>query len=262
MDKKNSSHFKKGQVILFVIVIITVALIITSSIVTRSLTGVRTTSVNTDSDRALNTAEAGIEELLNKSPSELIALIGSNKDISVQDKNLFNEAKFKVENATGTYLQTPSSVPEDTILQVEFSGNPGNLQVHFQGDACVVVSAYNTVGNVSRTFTCPAASGTVSGSGYSSATQAVACPTFDSITYAHCTPTFSISGTPAMILIKILGASSPIRVSAGDFAAFKTKYIKGTSWAVTKTNVRKEVEVTTKTTKDPFPVFDYALYIK
>lgn len=253
--KRMMKNFKKGQIVLFVIILLVISVIIVSSAVSRSLTGSKTTTINTDSSRAFNAAESGIEELLNKSPSELAHLAHDGPtpyDIQSVDPSSFSEQEYQVEELA---YETPDVVAQDSLLQFDFSGDPADLQVLFDNiQACVLVSAISSTGSVSRSLTC----GQDPDNKFNNEDTATPCGSY------YCTDFISYTSSLETVLIKILSASTKIKLTTSDdvYSMFLTTFIKGTSSATTKSGVKKKIEVTTKTTKDIFPVFDYALYIK
>ncbi len=253
---------KKGQVVLFVIIIITITLIIVTSVLNRTLTGIKTTNVNTDSKRSFNAAETGLEELLNRSDLGTFAGSGSTADIQSVDPSLFSERKYSAAYTDNGYFETSTPVAKDDELMIEFNSAPSNdLRVNFQQPACVLVAALGTNGAIARYFVCG-----VDNAAFSNETiNATNCDS--PATYNGCTPSnslvFPAGSTPYAILIKILNNSSKIRITATNYAtSFKTKNITGTVWAITKSGVKTQLEVKTKTTKDSYPVFDYALYLR
>lgn len=258
-----TSRHKKGQVILFVIIILTISLIIISSVVSRSLTGQRNTSINTDSSRAFNAAESGIDELLSRSDLATIATGGQSQEISSIDKSLFSDSKYKAEEVNPGFF---GLIPKNTLLQVEFSATPTNLTIYFDSTACVLLSFYDTTSVVSRRVICSngISPNPINGSDGIAVSPSCTSPLFP----ASCATT--VIGFPVTagqsartLLIKVLIADSNLQLAATDMSTtFLTKNILGSSWAETKTGVRKEIQVNTKTTKDIYPVFDYALYIR
>lgn len=250
-----SSH-KKGQVILFVIIILTISLIIISSVVSRSLTGQRNTSINTDSSRAFNAAESGIDELLSRSDLATIATGGQSQEISSVDKSLFSDSKYKAEEVSPGFF---GLIPKNTLVQVEFSATPTNLTIYFDPTACVLLSFYDTNAVVTRRIIC--GSGAASSINGSEA-LGTGC-SLSAFGSTNCSDIPFTTGQARMLLVKILVSNSNLQLAASDYAStFLTKNIVGTSWAETKSGVRKEIQVNTKTTKDIYPVFDYALYIR
>ncbi len=249
-----TKKLKKGQIVLFVIIILLISIIIVTSVVSRTLTGIKTSTINTDSTRAFNAAESGMEELLSRSSSDLANLAHQGPtpiDIKSVNPSTFSEIKYQAEALA---YETPDIMAKDSLLQFDFSGTPtGNLTVNFNDPACVLISAISTTGNVVRTLTCSNDKPNFEGEAWSSETCSP---------YNGCTANIATIGTLRTVIIKILNSSTKIRIVASDYSTFDTIFIKGTSWATTKSGVKKEIEVVTKTTKDIFPVFDYALYIK
>lgn len=248
---KNNNQFKKGQVLLLVTIIMLIGVVIVSSIASRSLTGTKTAIVNTDSNRALNAAETGIEEALNQ---DLSALIGEPAQvIHGVDKSIVPTAGYTV---TELATETPIAIPEDGLIQFEFDpASTDTIRVRYENPACLEISLYDEDNNVTRQLVC--------GNGVSDIANEDQDDTCSTGGYDHCVRldlSATASGTTTLLLIKVLNASTRIAlVGAGDLS---TQFVQADSYAVTNTNVRREVQVTTKTTKDVFPVFDYALYIK
>lgn len=254
---------KKGQVVLFVVIILTVMLIIVTSVVNRTLISVKNTTINTDSSRAFNAAEAGIEELLNRSDLSTFAGSGEVADITSLDPSNFSERKYSAVYSNLGYFETKDEAVKDTAFMIEFNAStpPQNLRVNFVNPACVLISAIGTNGSASRYFVCGENRANFSGETVSASGCAAG--------YDGCTAAGLIdfgSATPYALIVKVLNASSRIRVTvdneANYNASFKTKNITGTAWAVTRGGVKKQIEVQTKTTKDVYPVFDYALYLR
>lgn len=249
--------YKKGQAVLFIIIILAVSLIIVSSIASRSLTGVKSTNFNTDASRAFNAAESGIDELL--SNYDLGAIIGSGpRDTQSVDKTLISEAKYQADELNPGYY---GKIAKDVLMQVEFTSiPPQDLKIYFDNNSCVLLSFYNTNNDVSRRVLCgTGATGMVVDS--DNASEVCPASAFGT-TFCRSIDSFP-SGTPKMLLVKVLVNDSRIQLSASNYdVSFRTKIIDGSSWAQTKTNVRKEIQVKTKTTRDIYPVFDYALYLR
>lgn len=254
---------KKGQIVLFVIVLLTITLIIISSAVTRTLTGIKNNSINTDSTRAFNAAEAGIDELLKR--SDLASLAGGSAvNINSVDKSTFSEAKYQVENADPGYF---GLISKDTVLQVEFASDPTTLRVNYSSDACLELSFYSTTNTVTRRIICGKEPALIQraelGNDIPPDCDFSSFPSTFNATNTSCKNIpFTITSADTL-LIKVLGADSEIKLSADNYdTSFNTKPIKATAWATTKSGVKKEVQVITKTTNDIFPVFDNALYIR
>lgn len=252
---------KKGQIVLFVIVLLAITLIIISSAVTRTLTGIKNNNINTDSTRAFNAAEAGIDELLKRSDLSSLAG-GSAVNINSVDKSTFSEAKYKVENSDPGYF---GLISKDTSLQVEFNLTPTNLRLYIDSSACVLLSFYDTNSVIARRAICGStvlAENKINDA--ESTGVAVCAASAFGTTVCTAIDNFPPTGQPAkMLLIKVLSDDSHIQLSADNYdTSFNTKPIKATAWATTKSGVKKEVQVITKTTNDIFPVFDNALYIR
>lgn len=267
------SPHKKGQVVLFVIIVLTISLIIVVSVVNRSLVGQRETNVNTDSTRAFNAADSGIDELLNR---DLAAIAGNGTDYSNNnvDPTFFSQSssKYRVDLDSNNYLETKEEILKDTVLQIDYNFPPTYNQneiVIFNKNACLLLSAYNAAGDVRRLFVCGKDQPDIQddmGTTDSVCNDSPYCQTTDSVFNAATgfdsafdTTLFTIR----TLLIKVLVADTKIRMTADNYAqAFKTKNIVGKSWATTKSGVKKEIWVETKTTKDIYPVLDYALYVR
>jgi len=257
-----SSENKKGQVVLFIVILITISLIIATSIVTRSLTGQRNITLNTDSARAFSAAESGIDELLNR--GDLAQIAGPQPtphDISAVDRSLFSLANYDVTESNPGYF---GLISKDSLVQVDFSEdltkNPTNLKIYFGTDACVLLSFINQSYVVSRRILCGNAvpSTTITDSEGLAATNN--CLIFGGLTCSSESIPFVSART---LLVKVLVADSKLGFSANNLSlSFLTKNIIATSRAETKSGVKKEIQVSTKTTKDIYPVFDYALYIR
>lgn len=252
---------KKGQIVLFVIVLLTISLIIISSAVSRTLVGIKNNNINTDSTRAFNAAEAGIDELLKRSDLASLAA-GAVQNTSSVDRSSFTEASYKIENSDPGYF---GLISEDTVLQIEFNSNPTNLKLYIDSSACVLLSFYDTNSVVARRAICGTAVPVAKQINNYGSTDATAC-VISAFGTTVCTiiNNFPATGQPAkMLLIKVLSDDSHIQLSATNYdTSFNTKPIKATAWATTKSGVKKEVQVITKTTNDIFPVFDNALYIR
>lgn len=241
---------KKGQIVLFVVVLLTITLIIVTSVMTRSLTSIKNTNVNTDSTRAFNAAESGLEELLNRTDLAAIAGNGTNYDITSVDPSTFTERKYTAERVESGYFQTSDALAKDTALQIEFNQLPSGVSVDFSGSSCLLLAAISPGGIVNRELFCGSGSGGV-------LQNATSCN-------SDCSITFTPAGAGTYILLaKVLVADSTVRVDATNFdTVSNTRNIRGKSWATTKSGVKKELEAVTKTTKDIYPVFDYALYLR
>jgi hypothetical protein len=250
---------KKAQIVLFVMVLLVISLIVVSSLTQRALTGRRTNNVNTDASRAFNAAESGIDELFNKSLSDLTIIANSNgtdlQPIKSVDGAQFSERQYTAEWADSGEFNTPDALAKDAILQIDFNAVPSGVNVDFSNNSsCLLLSAISPSslaypsGVVQRQLYC--------GSG-GLLQDAV-------IRNNACGIPFTSTGAGTYILLaKVLAASTNITVHATNFDTIsKTRNVRGKSWAMTNSGVKKEIEAVTKTTKDIYPVFDYALYIR
>lgn len=255
---------KKGQIVLFVIVLLTISLIIVTSVMTRSLTSIKNTTVNTDSARAFNAAESGIEELLNRTDLATIAGNGQTYDTLSVDPATFSERNYKAEFTDAGFFETREEVAKDTVLQIEFNSDPGNMtRSYFKSDACLLISLITASGEVRRMLVCPYGETRIAGVQYlpsdNNCGSDPICDSYYNAVTAIDNPPFN----PKIILIKPLLASTKIKIMSDTYpASFKTKNITGSAWAKTNSGVKKELEAVTKTTKDIYPVFDYALYLR
>jgi Tfp pilus assembly protein PilX len=250
-------QMKKAQIVLFVLVLLLISLIIVSSIMQRSLTGSKTNTVNTDATRAFNAAESGIDELLNKSLADLTMIADSNgtslQTIQSVDSAQFSERQYTAEWSESGEFNTPNALAKDALLQINFHTYPANTRVNFTSSSCLLLTAISLNGTVNRRLYC--------GSGAGGIQNASSC---NNTSGGNCTVPFVNTGAGTYILlIKVLVANTTVRVRANNFDNISdTRNIRGKSWAMTKSGVRKEIEAVTKTTKDIYPVFDYALYIR
>lgn len=255
---------KKGQIVLFVIVLLTIALIIISAAVSRTLVNVKNNNINTDSTRAFNAAESGIDELLKRGDLAAIAGNGTQYNINSVDKSTFNEAKYQVENVDSGYF---GLISKDTSLQIEFASDPDDMRINYSSDACLELSLYSNVNNVNTV-----ARRIICGSNVGTSVQNAETGNDDTCDWSSFPASYANSATSCkyipftsanLLLIKVLKDDSEIKLVADNYQdSFATKPIKATSWATTKSGVRKEVQISTKTTNDIFPVFDNALYIR
>jgi hypothetical protein len=261
-----NKNFKKAQVVLFVIVILTIVVIIVSSIVDRSLTGQRNTGINTDSSRAFNAAEAGIDELLSR--TDLSSLqTGQPYPIRSVDPNFFvqDATNYTITSIHPGYFGV---IPQNSLLQVEFNSTPTALKIYFEPTSCVEVSMYSydsaspTVYYVKRSFICE--ENVVGDKINNSELMTDPCP-LSSFNTARCyLLTFESGQIAKMLTVRVLKADSQIELTTTDanYGSFATKALTADSSALTKSGVKKEIQVETKTTKDIYSVFDHVLYIR
>jgi hypothetical protein len=259
MGKNN--YLKKGQVVLFVIVVLTVAIIIASSIIERSLTGQRNIGINTDSSRAFNAAEAGIDELLKRTD---LAQAGVYNTQSV-DRSFFTQANYTITSTNPGYFGV---ISKDSLVQIEFGANPQNLRIYLDPTACAVISLYSSppassVYSVKRNFLCGdlvLGSDRINGSEYFANCAGIP----SSFGSGSCLfLNFTAGQNAKMLTARILKSDSRVEFQADNFASsFLTKSIVGDSTALTISGVKKEIQIETKTTKDIYSVFDHVLYIR
>jgi hypothetical protein len=265
MIQKN--NMKKGQVVLFVIVVLTVVIIIISSLVERSLTGQKNTSINTDSSRAFNAAEAGIDELLSRSDLAAIAIQNNSETYQTKaiDRTFFSDAHYSATSTNPGYFGT---ISQNSLLQINFDPSfASSLNVFMDSTACSVMSLYSYANAspstfyVNRYFVCGATSGFPI-NGY---LPTETCSSQSAFLTTDCTKILVPAGQIAkMLTISVLVDSSKVDVQPenGDYSSFLTKAVTGDAFAKTNSGVQKEIQVNTKTTKDIYPVFDHVLYIR
>lgn len=261
---------KKSQIILFVLVIIAIGLIVASSMASRVLIGTRTTQVNTDSSRAFSAAESGIEEILNKSDlASLISGNGSYTASSIVDKSIIQDAGYRIDAVNSGFYETSSPLEANSIVQIEFTGSvaPANVRVFTENqNSCLYLSAIKNSGEITRYFYCANSVSRTNSIPENYTLASSDCSVIGaSTTYNMCVPNGAINLTvdTKYLLVQLLGQSGKVLVSAANFAeASKTKNIKVKSYAVTKTGVKREIEVLTKTTRDILPILNYAVFIK
>jgi len=100
----SKKEFQRGQVLLIVVLVMVVSLTVGLSVATRTITNLRLSTEEEQSQRALSAAEAGIERALQS---------GSTEGTVVQDQELSNDANI-------------SKVTVDQIVEAEFLINSGN----------------------------------------------------------------------------------------------------------------------------------------
>ncbi|CAN5157583.1 hypothetical protein BH11PAT1_BH11PAT1_3120 [soil metagenome] len=97
-----SSTAQKGQVLLIVVLVMVVALTIGLSVATRSITNLRTTTEEDNSQRAFSAAEAGIEQALKTNTGiSTVKQLGNNasiKNVQVADLQPLGGSAFLLRN--------------------------------------------------------------------------------------------------------------------------------------------------------------------
>src|SRR3989339_1593452 len=97
---------QKGQVLLIVVLVMIVALTVGLSLISRSITNLRTSTQEAESQKALAAAEAGVEQALEKADTDTTPFTGSFESGSV-------------------YIQYSTDI--EPIKGTEFLINGGNL---------------------------------------------------------------------------------------------------------------------------------------
>lgn len=113
-----TSFQEKGQVLLIVVLVMVVSLTIGLSVVSRSITNLRITSEQEQSQRAFSAAEAGIEQALKTGLDIADQKLGENVSIKA--------VKVASVGGTSTFLLNGGNiVPKDEGTDIWLSDNPG-----------------------------------------------------------------------------------------------------------------------------------------
>ncbi len=142
---KVSSYTQQGQVLLIVILVLVVSLTVGLSVVTRTITNLRTSEEEANSQEAFSAAEAGIEKLL-------------NTDGTTTAGNLSNNASFQASSTVvqgSTFLvNNGNPASKDDGVDIWLSTYPGYATPRFSGtvtlywgsatDTCNTNPALNT----------------------------------------------------------------------------------------------------------------------
>lgn len=122
MYRKMSLNNQKGQVLLIVVLIMVVALTVGLSVVSRTITSLRTSTEQVNSQKALSAAEAGVEQQL------------LNTNVSIGNKTIgttsYNTTIASVSGTSPFLLNGGNLVQKDDgayIWITPFSSNPANL---------------------------------------------------------------------------------------------------------------------------------------
>lgn len=135
---------QQGQILLVSLLVLIVAMIVGLSVVTRTITNLRVTSVEDNSQRAFSAAEAGIERLLTANVNTSLAGNLGNNSTFNSTKTLVTGDQFLVNNG--------SFVLKDDVVDIWLSNYPdysspwsGNLVIYWgsSSDACVGVPESN-----------------------------------------------------------------------------------------------------------------------
>lgn len=120
-----NSAAQRGQVLLIVVLVMVVALTVGLSVATRSITNVRTTTEEENSQRAFSAAEAGIERVL-KDPTSPLA----NVDLGNQSMiNTVSVAQITKPAATSLLLNNSDPALKDIGVDVWFADHTVTGQV-------------------------------------------------------------------------------------------------------------------------------------
>src|SRR3972149_4690052 len=104
---------QKGQVLLIVVLVMIVALTVGLSLISRSVTNLRTSTEEAESQKALAAAEAGIEQALKSGTAPAGENLGSNKTTYSTNVTALSGTKFMVNGG--------NSVPRDDGADVWLS---------------------------------------------------------------------------------------------------------------------------------------------
>ncbi len=155
MNQKNVLFFaQQGQALLLVVIVLVISMTIGLSVATRSITNLRTSSEEQDSQRAFSAAEAGIERALNSSNSGTIA-----SPIQLDSKAQIKTLTVAQLSGNQLLVNNGSIVSRDDGVDVWFvphnaDGTPnyssswnGNLSVYWgsASDTCSSTLANNTM---------------------------------------------------------------------------------------------------------------------
>ena len=116
---------EKGQMLLIVILVMVIALTVGLSLVSRSITDLKTTTDESDSQKAFSAAEAGIEKTLNNPTPILIAQdLGNNAKIQSVTINDINGSQIILNNG--------NPVPKDDGVDLWLSTYNTNIAQAYQ----------------------------------------------------------------------------------------------------------------------------------
>lgn len=109
MGKYAKNRLQKGQALLIVVLVMVVALTVGMSVTVRTITNLRTSSENENSERAFSAAEAGIERTLANPAPITNTSLGNNSSFSTSVITL-SGSQFTVHNGTTILKDEPVDV--------------------------------------------------------------------------------------------------------------------------------------------------------
>ncbi len=119
---------QKGQVLLIVILVLAVSLTVGLSVVTRTITNIRTSEEESNSQEAFSAAEAGIEKLLNTSANSTIGELPNNASFKASSKTIQGNS-FLINNG--------NTIVKNDGVDVWLSTYPNYSEPRFSGNLTV-----------------------------------------------------------------------------------------------------------------------------
>lgn len=144
MYDKEVKEYQKGQILLIIILVMTVALTIGLSVATRTITNIRTSADEENSQRAFSAAEAGIEQ----------SLQNNNGTSGTFTNNTTYQTSISTVQGTSFLLNNGSSVLKDTPVDVWLTNYPsftppwnGGITIYWgsSSDNCTNSEATNSM---------------------------------------------------------------------------------------------------------------------
>lgn len=157
MLKYRHTSPQQGQVLLIVILTMVVALTVGLSVVSRSISNLRTSKQNEESQRAFQAAEAGIDQVLKqlKSPDGSATLDGKNIDL--QNSSNFS-IKLVPSTGSNTVINNGDVIDQNVGFDVWLSDYPdfthqyyGNIEIHWAKQSQVGATHCGTTDKVNIT---------------------------------------------------------------------------------------------------------------
>lgn len=146
-----------GQVLLFVVVLMTVALSVGVSISTRTLSSLSRVTKEDTSNKATAAAESGIETILLKSKEELddLALSGETTKVQFKDAvtNIDTVAEIKVEKYTNNFRDNgvKFNLENGFTKEIKIYGYSGSLKICWDNTASALTHLiYDNSGIISK----------------------------------------------------------------------------------------------------------------